>query len=71
MVIYKVPQADLDEVIKERIVGVVRFYTIKEGGVDVDKVNPVTLTSRFAISLADAKRLMPGLLAEGRIEKVV
>ena len=72
MVIYRVPQSDLDEVIKERIVSVVRFYTIKYGGVDVDKINPTTLLSRFSIRLADAKRLLPELLAEEppRIEEV-
>ena len=71
MVKYKVPQCYLDQLIKERIVSVIGFYTIKEGCVDVDKVNPVTLTSRFSITLADAKRLIPELIAEERIEKVV
>jgi hypothetical protein len=70
MVVYKVSQSELDEAIRERIVSVVRFYTIRDGGVDVEKVNPATLLSRFGISMEDARRLVPKLVADGRIEKV-
>jgi len=70
MTIYRVPQSDLDETIKNRIVSLVRYYTIKEGGVDTEKVNVQTLISKFSLEKADILRLLPGLIAEGKIEEV-
>lgn len=69
MVRYRVPQGDLDKVTRERVLSAVRFYTVKGNGLDLGKVNPATLVSRFGITQADAERMLPRLVADGRIER--
>jgi len=70
MVKYKVPQSEIDEANKNSILGIIRYYTFKEGGVDLDKVNPETLIHRhgLSISLAEAKVLVQQLISEGKVE---
>lgn len=72
MVKYRTPQNEIDEMNKNRVLGVIRYYTFKEGGVDLNKVNPTTLLHRFGIeiSLNDAKNFVQELISEGKVEKV-
>lgn len=70
MVKYKVPDSAFDEINKNRVLSVITYYTLKEGGIDLDKVNPTTLAQRYGISLADAKKAVQALILEGKVEKV-
>jgi len=73
MAIYKIPQSEIDEMNKNSILGIIRYYTFKEGGVDLDKINPETLIHRYGlnISLAEAKIIVQQLISEGKVEKVI
>ena len=73
MVIYRIPQSEIDEANKNSILGIIRYYTFKEGGVDLDKINPETLIHRYGlnISLAEAKIIVQQLISEGKVEKVI
>lgn len=71
MAIYRIPQAEIDAANKELVLSVIRFYTYKYGGADLDKINPTTLVSRFGIKLADAKIALQSLISEGKVVKVV
>ena len=72
MIIYKIPQSEIDEANKSRVLDVIRYYSFKEGSVDLDKINPTTLLHRFGIkiSLADAKIFVQELISEGKVEVV-
>ena len=72
MVIYRTPQSEIDEANKNSILGIIRYYTFKEGGVDLDKINPETLIHRYGlnISLAEARVFVQQLISEGKIVKV-
>ena len=72
MVKYRIPQSEIDEMNKARVLSVIRYYTFNYGGIDLEKVNPTTLLHRFGIeiSLADAKSFVQQLISEGKIEKV-
>ena len=65
---YKVPDDFFDELNKNRVLSIITYYTLKEGGVDLDKVNPTTLACRHGISLADAKKALQSLISEGKVE---
>jgi len=70
MVKYKVPQSELDEDNKNKILGMIKYYTIKEGGIDFDKINPVTfLSSSYGISLEDVEAAISTLITETKIEE--
>ena len=71
MTIYKIPQSEIDEANKATVLGIIRYYTLKEGGVDLDKVNPKTLIYRHGlkISLAEAKVFVQQLIFEGKVVK--
>ena len=71
MVKYRIPQGEIDEDTKNRVLGVIRYYTFKEGGLDLDKVNPETLAYKHAINLSDAKKVLQALISEGKVEKVI
>ena len=70
MAIYKIPQSEIDEMNKKRVLGIIRYYTIKEGGIDLDKINPVTLIHKHGlnISLSKAKTFVQQLISEGKVE---
>ena len=71
MVKYKVPQTELDEDNKNKILGMIKYYTIKEGGIDFDKINPVTfLSSSYGITLEDVEAAVQALITDGKIEVV-
>ena len=70
MVKYKVPQTELDEDNKNKILSMIKYYTIKDGGVDFDKINPVTfLSSSYGISLEDVEAAVSTLMTETKIEE--
>ena len=70
MVIYRIPQSEIDEMNKNRVLGVIRYYTIREGGVDLSKVNPATLIHRHGLNISPvkAKILIQELISEGKVE---
>ena len=70
MAIYKVPDSEIKEMNKIRVLSIVRYYTFKEGGADLDKINPTTLAVRYGINLDDAKIAMQSLISEGKVVKV-
>ena len=70
MVKYRVSQSEIDELNKERVLSIIRYYTFKEGGIDLEKVNPTTLVHRYGISLEDAKKAVKTLISEGKVVKV-
>jgi len=72
MVKYRIPQSEIDEANKNSILGIIRYYTFKEGGVDLDKISPETLIHKHGlnISLDEAKVLVQQLISEGKVVKV-
>lgn len=71
MVKYRVPQSEIDEDNKNKVLGMIKHYTIKEGGVDLDKLSPATfLSSSYGITLEGAKEVLQALISEGKVEKV-
>jgi len=69
MVKYRVPQSELDEDIKNRVLGMIKYYTIKEGGIDFDKINLATfLSTSYGMTLADAQEAVSTLITESAIE---
>jgi len=69
MVKYKTLQTELDEDIENKVLSIIKYYTIKEGGVDFDKVNPITfLRISYGITLADAQEAVLTLISENKIE---
>jgi len=70
MVKYKIPQSEIDEMNKSKVLGIIRYYTIKEGSIDLDKVNPKTLIYRHGlnISLSKANTFVQELISEGKVE---
>lgn len=71
MVKYRVPQTELDEDNKNKILSMIKYYTIKEGGIDFDKINLATfLSSSYGITLADAQEAVLTLITESKIEVV-
>ena len=72
MVKYRVPQIEIDEVNKNRVLGIIRYYTFKEEGLDLDKVNPKTLIHQHGlnISLAEAGLFVQQLISEGKVEVI-
>ncbi len=72
MVKFRIPQSEIDEMNKGRVLAIIRYYTIKEGSIDLDKVNPATLIHRHGlnISLAEARTFVQQLISEGKVEQV-
>ena len=70
MVKYRVPQSEIDNIIKNRVLALVRHYTMHEGFLDIDKINPDTILARFGVTVKDAKRVITSLISEGKIEKI-
>jgi len=70
MVKYRVPQSEIDEMNKTRVLGVIRYYTFEKGGVDLEKLNPATIAHKHGINLADAKKALQTLISEGKVEEV-
>jgi len=70
---YKIPQSEINEVNKNQVLGIIRYYSFKDGGIDLDKVNPQTLIQMHGldISLAEAKVFVQQLISEGKIEQVI
>ena len=72
MVKYRTPQSEIDKANKNKVLSIIRYYTFKEGGLDLEKVNPKTLIHKHGldISLAKAKVFVQELISESKIEKV-
>ena len=70
MVKYKIPQSKIDEVNKNKVLGIIRYYTFKEEGLDLDKINPTTLIRKHGlnISLTEARVFVQQLISEGKVE---
>lgn len=67
---FRTSQSELDEAKKSMVLSAVSYYTSRDGCLDTEKINPVTLVTRFDISLEEGKGIMQQLLSEGKIEKL-
>jgi len=71
MVKHRAPQNEVDERNKEIVLSFIRYMTFRHrDGVDLDKVNSITLARGIGMSLEDAKKFVQVLISEGKIEKV-
>ena len=71
--IYKVPQIEIDTANKNRVLGIIRYYSFMDGGLDLSKIDPKILIQvhGLKISLAEAGVFVQELISEGKVEEVI